>query len=388
MKRLLSIALALIMLFSIAGCSQGSTPTPSTNDSSVGSTPASSDDSATPVAMGGRTIGLNYFGSGSYVLGVLRNNSEVVIKACGDEPLALDNNFNLEQIITDVESMLQSGVDGIIFWSPIQSQMLKVAEMCKDAKVPFVFNDKVPTDPEILAQIATNPYYAGAIAPDNISYGKAAAEYAIEQGWKTCIISGPEVGDATDQPRIDQFTEMFTAAGGQILTTLYQSSTEAKAKLEDALVTYGEVDFIYGSGSDFGIAAVQALKSHPEWKTKVITGGLDESVIDMLSDESSPMAMTVGDYWVCGQFAAMILENYLNGTPLKDADGKPFYFAEVPPFFVSADKVQQFKDTFIKQNCYSNEEIKALSSTTYDKFLEAVLSFSFSERAKARGVDF
>jgi len=335
---------------------------------------------------GGRTIGLNYFGSGSYVLGVLRNNSEVVIKANGDTPLAMDNQFNLEKIITDLESMIQAGVKGVVVWTPVQSQMLTIAQMCKEAKVPFVLNDKVPSDPEIIAQIMENPYFAGAIGPDSAGYGEAAARFCIEQGYKTALISGPNVGDPTDQPRIDQFTKVFEEAGGKVLAVTYGEEADRMQRTEDLLVTYGEVDVIYGSGGDMGVTAVKALANYPDWKTKVVTAGLDEVVIDLLADPESPLVMTCGDFWVCGQFSAMILENYLNGTPLKDAEGKPIFIDDVAFFTVSADQIQAFKDTFLKQNCYSDEEIKKLSKTTYDEFVKAVRNFSFEERAKARGV--
>ena len=263
--------------------------------------------------------------------------------------------------------------------------MLTLAEMCKNAKIPFVLNDKVPSDPEIRQQIMDNPYFAGAIGPDSAGYGAAAADFCIAQGYKTALISGPNVGDPTDQPRIDSFTEKFEAAGGKVLAVTYGEEADRLQRTEDLLVTYGEVDVIYGSGGDMGITAVQALKNHPDWNTKVVTAGLDETVINMLADPESPLVMTCGDFWVCGQYAAMILENYLNGKPLKDKDGKAIFIDDVSFFTVADNQIQAFKDTFLKQNCYSDDEIKKLSNTTYDDFVkQCARSHSRKEQSQRR----
>lgn len=390
-KRLRSVTvlfLVLILALTAACSNQPAATSPSQPAATSSSQPAatgSSQPAATTSITGGHTVGINYFGTVS-VLAVLRNNSEVVVKACGDTPQSLDDNFNVDKIITDLQSMIQNGCEGVIIWTPVQSQMLKISQMCQDAKIPFVLNDKVPTDPAIIEALNNNPYFAGAIGPENTAYGKSTAEYCLAQGWKTCIITAPTVGDPTDQPRIDAFTTAYTAGGGKIVTQLNGDSTDAQQRTDDALVTSGEVDVIYGTGPDYSVAAVQSLKKYPDWKTKVVTAGLDETVVGLLADPTSTMKMTLGDYWVCGQFSAMILEHYINGNPLKGPDGKAIFISDVPFFTVPASQVQAFKDTFIKQNCYSDEEIVKLCSANYDDFVKAVHSFSFQDRATARGV--
>ena len=57
-------------------------------------------------------------------------------------------------------------------------------------------------------------------------YGKKIAEYAIEQGWKTCVVTTSAEGDTSDQPRYDALKEAFEAAGGTILATVNNDSTD------------------------------------------------------------------------------------------------------------------------------------------------------------------
>lgn len=72
---------------------------------------------------------------------------------------------------------------------------------------------------------------------------------------------------------MNAFKEIFEAAGGTVYTELHAAtSDEALPQIEDALTAYGEVDFIYGVGGDFGNAACSALANY-DYDTKVVTTG-------------------------------------------------------------------------------------------------------------------
>lgn len=173
----------------------------------------------------GIKIGYNYFGTGGYSLAALANQTQVVLDSCGDASVSADDQFSVENIVTDIENMISSGCKGIALWLPADSLYETIAQKCADAKVYFVLNDKVPTDATIKSEIMSNPYFAGACAPANEVYGKMLAEYAVKQGWKTCITTSSAEGDATDQPRLDAFKETFEAAGGTILSELHADTT-------------------------------------------------------------------------------------------------------------------------------------------------------------------
>ena len=107
----------------------------------------------------GFKVGYNYFGAGSYALLSLANNSDYAIAHMGDTPMGTNDNFQIEQIIADVENMCNAGCDGILIWLPVPDLYPTVAEICSKYEVPFVFNDKVP-DPEMHKQFCENPFYA------------------------------------------------------------------------------------------------------------------------------------------------------------------------------------------------------------------------------------
>lgn len=64
----------------------------------------------------GYTIGYNYFGPASYALLALANNSEYAIEYMGDTAYGVSDNYQIEQIIADVENMCNLGCDGLIIW--------------------------------------------------------------------------------------------------------------------------------------------------------------------------------------------------------------------------------------------------------------------------------
>ena len=331
----------------------------------------------------GIKVGYNYFGAGSYALLSLANNSDYAIQHMGDTPMGTNDNFQVEQIIADIENMCNAGCKGILIWLPAEDLYPTVAEICAKYEVAFVLNDKIPTNPDIIATLEANPYYVGAIGPANAIYGEAIADYAIEQGWKTVLVATATIGDPTDTPRLEAFQAKFEAAGGTILDVLNcETIDDATTKIENSLIV-NEPDFIYGTGSDFGIAAVNALNNAEE-DIPVVTSGLDKQALEY--EEQGKIQMINGDFWVCGYFAAVILEAYLHGNQMLDADGKVPYIDYVAPFEVPAEKYGLYQQVFLDNTPYSQEETQALVNGTYDDLLAAIDAYSIDERAAAQGV--
>lgn len=197
-RRMLAMLLTLVMMFALVSCgSDNATGTSSeagdSNAASVSVSSTSSGDSETPdggTSEDGSTfkIGYNYFGSASYTLLTLANHSGDTLSVLGSEYIASDDKFSLEQLVTDVENMIAAGCDGLILWLPTDTLYVTVSEMCEQAQIPFVLNDKLPMDEEIIAQISANPYFVGAFGVKNEQYGVALANYVLEQGGMTVLL--------------------------------------------------------------------------------------------------------------------------------------------------------------------------------------------------------
>ena len=388
-KRVISLTLVAAMsVLLFAGCGdsgQGGGETENPNPGSA-NTANVGDNGFTPENK--YKIGYNYFGPGSYALTTLANNTDYVVKCFGSDTQSTSDDFQVDKIVQDVENMISAGCDGLVIWLPADNLYQTVINMCNEKKVPFVFSDKVPNDPAIIEACQNSEYFAGAVGPANAEYGSLIAQYALDQGYKSCIISTGAQGDPTDTPRIEAFTQVFEAGGGKIEQVVYTDSQDnIQPFTENALVAYPNVDFVYGTGSDMGIGAADAIKNQG-LDAKVLTSGLDTAILGYLVDESNPVEFVNGDYWISGLMATVALMNYLDGHPLKDASGKMVFIDDIMPFQITPDTYDQFVETFINNNCYSAAEIQAMNGLynadfNYDAFRKVIDNYSLEERAAA-----
>ncbi len=357
-KQIVSAAIAAVMTVAIAGSS---------------------------VMAADHKVGYNYLGAGAYSLSMLANNEKKVSDVLGQESLAVDDQFSVEQMVSDIENMINSGCDGVAAWLISDALCQQVSILCQNNGTYFALADKVATDEGVISLLKGNEYFAGACGPANEIYGSQLAEYALEQGWKTCIITSSAVGDATDTPRLEAFKSVFEAGGGEIVDELHaDQQQDALPQIQDSLTAHGEVDVIYGTGSDYGVYACTALEDYPSFGTKVVTSGLDEAALELLNDENSPMAMVTGDCWMSGFFAAVFLQNALEGNTLKDADGKPIWIDDVQPFEVTPEKYPLYKKYFLDEFAYTDDEIKAMIGASYDEIVTIVHDYNLDNRLMAK----
>lgn len=243
---------------------------------------AATGEAAAP-AKTGYTIAYNIFGSGSAALDYLQKRTAQALEGLGDNAVLKNDNFNAGNIISDFMEVINSGsVQGVCIWAPAAGLIMPIAQACEANGIYFVLNDKVPADAK--EALMGMEYFAGAVGPANDVYGETMADYAIAKGWKTCVVTMSAEGDTSDQPRYDAFKAKFEAAGGTILATVHNDSTDVSLEnVRNALNGLDEApDFIYGVGSSYALTAITALKDHADWQTKVITSGLEDDVTKLL----------------------------------------------------------------------------------------------------------
>lgn len=386
-KKLLAMGLAVITLVaSLAACGSNNAgqtsqeaQTPAADENQEAAAPEEGGEAASGDSF---KIGYNFFGPGSFALDTLAGNQAHVIESFGDTAQAISDDFQVDKTVQDIENLISSGCQGLVLWLVADNLYQTVIDKCTEAKIPFVFSDKIPNDPAIKEALMNNEYFAGAVGPANAEYGALIAKYALGKGYKSCLIATGAQGDPTDTPRIEMFTKEFEAGGGKIEQVVYTDSQDnIQPYVENALIANPDVDFVYGTGSDYGIGACAAAKNQ-SLDTKVLCSGLDSGALELL-EEGTYMEFVNGDYWVSGTMATVLLENYLHGNPIKDADGKPVWIDNIMPFEVSADMFGEFKKTFMEKPCYSSDEIAAMNGISYDEFMNIITSYSLEERLAA-----
>ena len=152
----------------------------------------------------------------------------------------------------------------------------------RGSKDPDVFSDKVPSDPDVIAALQESEYFAGAVGPANAEYGTLIAEYALEKGYKSCIIRNRSTGGSEYiRPVSRPLQRHLKQAAVRLSRLSIDSADNIQPFAENALIANPEIDFVYGTGSDYGIGAADAIKNQG-LDVKVLTSGLDSAVLEYL----------------------------------------------------------------------------------------------------------
>lgn len=334
------------------------------------------------------TFGHNNWGQGAYPLDIIEKEAKSEAELFGNKLVVANDEFKADKVVSDVQSLISSGVDGIQFFGISETMFTSVAQICQDAKVPFVLFDKIPSD-EVLKKLQENPYFVGAISAEEKTAGIAMAEAALKDGCKTAIIVAAAKGDSSHDLRIAGFTETFTAGGGKVLGEAHCADpTEAVQKSNDLLTAHPDADCIYGAGGDFAAGAINALASRNDLKMKVYATDITPDIASKLKDGS--VSATCGGQWVCGSISNTLLVNYLDGHPILDKDGKAPVLTNLPMVTLSAQDVDAFNKLMESNGSpISADEYKSLTyrfnpDVTYQTYFDFLANYGQTFAAKLK----
>ena len=382
-KRLLSLLIAGIMVTAAVGCGGKEAASGGNKDGAEKKTTEGSTD--------GRTIGINNWFSGAYALDVLVNNAKYVIEENGDKQLVLNDEGNAEKLITNLQNMVSSKVDGIMWMGMFENNFSVGPQILEDAQTYFSFYDKVPTDETVRKNICNMKYFAGGIGNDNYVAGKGMAETALEDGIKTALIAGAEVGDPNTDARINGFTETFEAGGGKILSVSRVATGEANGPqqaCDNMLAAYPDAEGFYCTGEDFTLAALNVVaKTSSDHEIKIYGTDLNPTLLEYL--ENGKLAACSGAHWVSAAFSAIMLENAMDGHTLVDESGLPVILDSVPLLSIKSNYAKLYQKFFIDENPFEESEIKDMlysnnKDVTLEDLKEMIANYSFENRMQAK----
>lgn len=101
-------------------------------------------------------------------------------------------------------------------------------------------------------------------------------------------------------------------------------------------------------------------------------------------------ACTGGEF-VCGSLAVTLLINYLDGNPIKDADGTAPYFDNLTQFMVTAENAEDFYEFLSDENLathtisdeeYQNLLVRNNPDVDYDYFYDFLTNYEENVYAK------
>ncbi len=389
-KRLLGMVLAVAMASSLAltGCGSGGDSGQSNDTQGIGGSSEQENTSSSSGQSGdlsnlGYTFATNDFGQGEYALDINAWVIDSVAQHVGSTVDVVDNQFTVDNIVTQLRSQLSKGPDGVCMIGIAETVFPAISQACQEANVPYSFFATPPVDADV-ETMKEDPLYAGTVLFDPEAEAAYLAEKAYEAGGRKAVILAGAQGDYNHDHRITGFTKKFEELGGKVLDVARcDNPGQGDEKGSNLLSANKDADVAIGAGAGY-ITSLEGVREKMGLDYKIYgcdtTPNLIQDVIDGKVEIISAGANTGAG------FAEILLINKLLGHPILDADGKAPYTKDLTLFYCDSsncEKFQKFWDEYQK-NPLTQEEVMNLigDDVTYDDFITALKNHADDSYAK------
>lgn len=389
-KRLLGMVLAVAMASSLAltGCGSGgdsgqSNGTQGTGGSSEQENTSSSGGQSGDLSNLGYTFATNDFGQGEYSLDINAWIIDSVAQHVGSTVDVVDNQFTVDNIVTQLCSQLSKGPDGVCMIGIAETVFPAISQACQEANVPYAFFATPPVDADV-ETMEEDPLYAGTVLFDPEAEAAYLAEKAYEAGGRKAVILAGAQGDYNHDHRITGFTKKFEELGGKVLDVARcDNPGQGDEKGSNLLSANKDADVAIGAGAGY-ITSLEGVREKMGLDYKIYgcdtTPNLIQDVIDGKVEIISAGANTGAG------FAEILLINKLLGHPILDADGKAPYTKDLTLFYCDSsncEKFQKFWDECQKSPLTQEEVMNLIGEdVTYDDFITALKNYADDSYAK------
>ena len=325
-------ALLLILSLAITGCGKTADETPA-------------DDSAAPDEAASYLVGVNVWGAGVPVLDAFGDNAEYSLEALGNETMRASDDFTPDKETENVQNFCSAGVDGIALQAAGVTNLPTMADVCLNAKVPFVLFTFIGEEADRQTIAENNEYYVGCIDADMVTDGMEVAQMALDDGCTTAVIIGGNIGDNNMDQRSEGFREAFEAGGGTILSEARcTDASECPTKAEDMLSAYSDADCLYAMVGDYIPGSISAIdKLGLSGSINVYMSCVDKTSAEYIK-EGVIKAGNDG-IMLASLIAPTLLQNYLDGHPILDENGLAPHL-QTHPFKVDQSNVDAYMSVF------------------------------------------
>ena len=343
------VAVLLVAVMALAGCGKAAeeTKAPETKKESKAaeskgqeeSKPAETKADAGTAAAGDSadqkiTIGVSLPHMSSPARVAMANEIEEAVKTIGKgnwEVIITEAGNDTAKQTSDVEDLIQQGVDAIIMCPISTDPLVPVCQEVQAAGIPLILIDRTISSEDY-------DYYGGG---DNYLIGVQAADYIGEKlngEGKVVIIQGTLGGSATND-RQAGFVDTLAEKYPNIEVLDEQSGEWARdvgmKVMEDYIQAYGDdIDAVYSHGDNSTLGALQAI-ADADKDYIVVTADGQKEVFDAIKAGTVDACMI---FLGGGKESIDLLHNLLNGEP----PAEKVTYLEVP--CVVSDNVDEYYD--------------------------------------------
>ena len=390
MRRFLALLMVAAMLILCVACSSGgNTPaeTDSADNSPTGEVPSDGGDST----MQKWLIGTNIWGTGPPVLEMMNDASLYAIGNFGCEAMGASDDFSSDNTIANVQRFIGAGCDGLNLYNCAAATLPTISQMAADAGIPFSLHTGIGTEDQFPI-LTENENFAGAVDANCVLAGEQMAQMAYDDGCRTAVMIGGNIGDVNHDQRSEGFRTTFEALGGTVLDEARcTDASEATTKAGDLLSANRDADAIYCFVGDYVPGSVTAKTDLGLDDLKIYVSNVDGDTAQMIKDgtcaggnDGTSMPPMIG--------AALVM-NYLDGCKLVDSNGLAVHY-QTTPIIVTSENVDLYMDVFCTegQQPIADSLMQSLlyrynPDLTYESFYETVTNgLTLDDLAAAHGL--
>ena len=307
------------------------------------------------------------------------------VEALGDvEVIFLDDEFNPDKQLANIENFIASGVDACAVCNTSEDIVPKLMQITEENKVGFGLFFRRINDPEIKKAAEDNDYFIGYTHEDEFNNGYQLGKAIAEKGGKKAVIISWMRGDPTAEERYAGYKKAFEEDGVEILGEQWEVTTGDKsvAAVQSFLSAYPELDTVVmvGGAGEPQLGAINALVNAGRTDVLFVTTDFVPNQYEML--EKGEVDIISGGHHVDPFFEFMLLYNWASGNSLTDelADVKVNYI------FITSLEMQEQYDKWIGGDTlpYNDEEIRSMavkynSEMDYQTLLDWAYNYSIED---------
>lgn len=320
MKKLLALAMALVLSLSLVACGGG-------DSSAAAGGSSTADDLSQAVEATGEKVKLGIIIWGTTdALG--RNSTmmvEKLVQQAGGE-IVIDSSYTSpETQIQSAENLISAGCNAILIVNSSDTMLPTLGKLCEENQVYWGLQWRDVISPEIEEQLNTMEYFVGNTCEDETEITHRLGMAMADAGVKQLAMVGNPVGDTTHDARWQGIVDACDETEMDLVAQYrYQGTSGAAACMEavESFITgYPDLDAIFLTGGTNSTleGALSALDKHGK-RGEIKLACVDFIDADQMKEylEDGTLFAIAGGHYVDPVFTAAMLVNAVEGNRLSD----------------------------------------------------------------------
>lgn len=363
-KTLLAIFTVVAMLFTMTAC--GGTAAPSTPDTPAAPAASQAQDTAsTPAAElsgGNFTIGFSFPTSNNEFWQNAVNYFKMASSDLGFTPLSDDCNGDTAEQLSDVETMISSGINALVLAPQDSSVVPGILSACNEKNIPVVIIDRLPD-----ADIVAGQDYIAFVGPNDEEAGYQEAVALFNAGVKNLVAVGGIQGTSVAMGRNEG---LMRALEEHPEVTLLQSDyagenwDDGDKSFRNMYSAHPDLDGVWCYNDSLALSAVNVLTESGKVES-VKVGGMDCLSDAVASMEANQLYFSCGGHYMMPAMASVILYDTLNGITYDGVSN-----VQLNLLNVTTENVAAFRERYL-------DNPEPINWTQYSKVYNPDVPYSF-----------